>query len=107
MAHRRSLDQLEAEIRETRARLAALLARADRDYAFRPILHALERGAGREIAAPQPQPQAAPAGEPEHGAHMTRLALPAALFGFALAFLALHRRRPGGGDKGTEERLSQ
>jgi hypothetical protein len=104
MARHVSLDQLEAEIRDTRARLAALLARADRDYAFRPILHALQRGAGREIAAPEPQ--AAPTSEPEHGAHMTRLALPAAVFGFALAFLALHRKHaaPSGGQKDAAEK---
>jgi hypothetical protein len=103
MARRKSLDQLEAEIRDTRARLDALLARADRDYAFRPILHALQRGAGREIAAPEPSP--APEVKPEHAAHMTRLALPAALFGFALAFIALHRKRaqPGGGAKDAAE----
>lgn len=85
---RKSLEAIEAEIRETRARLAALLARADRDYAFRPVLRALRRRAGRDLAAPIPE--AGP--DKEAG----RLALPAALLGFALALVTLHRRRPDG-----------
>jgi len=86
----KSLDAIEAEIRESRARLAALLARADRDYAFRPVLRALRRGAGRDLAAPIPE--AGP------GKQAGRLALPAALLGFALALATLHRRRPDGRD---------
>lgn len=85
---RKSLDALEAEIRATRARLAALFARADRDYAFRPVLRALRRGARHDLAVPAPTPEAG------SGKGAGRLAPPAALLGFALALVTLRRRRP-------------
>ncbi|HEV2303640.1 MAG TPA: hypothetical protein VGR91_18905 [Stellaceae bacterium] len=97
MAGHNSLAALEAELRATRARLAALLARADRDYALRPILNALKRGAGREVAVPAAEPER----RPEQGGHLPRLALPAAMLGFALALATLHRRRPDGADQGA------
>lgn len=100
MARRTSLDALEAEIRATRSRLSALLARADRDYAFRPILHALKRGAGDGLAAPHLVPTAG--STPDTGTTPPhRLALPAAMLGFALALATLHRRRPDGADQGA------
>ena len=96
MARPGRLDALEAEIRATRARLGALLARADRDYALRPILRALKRGAGRDLAAP-----ALPAAEAGTRSH--RLALPAAMFGFALALVSFRRRRAEeGAEKASE-----
>jgi hypothetical protein len=100
MARHNSLDALEAEIRATRARLAALLARADRDYAFRPILNALHHSLGRDLSAARPAPE----NEPQPGTHATRLALPAALLGFALAVITLNRLRSGdGGAKSADD----
>ena len=104
MPRRQSLDALEAEIRATRSRLAALLARADRDYALRAILRALQRGAGYDElapAAPEAPPEADPAA-PEPVREAGRLGLPAAMLGFALAVVALDRLRPRGAD-GSEK----
>jgi hypothetical protein len=85
---RRRLDALEAEIRETRGRLAALLARADREYGLRAGLSGLSRIAAK------------PAGKAEDAAGLLQnLAAPAAILAFVAGLVGARRagrplRRP-------------
>ena len=80
---RRRLDALEAEIRETRARLAALLIRADREYGLRAGLRAVLRSLEN------------PAGDARQGpAIMRGLTLPAAILAFIAGIVGARRPRP-------------
>jgi hypothetical protein len=81
MARRRaSLDALEAEIRETRRRLGALVGRADREFGLRPGLNLLRRLAAKPAAT-----AAAAADQP------ALWALPAAALAFAIGLVAARR----------------
>ena len=79
----RALDRLEAEIRETRARLGLLLVRADREFGLRAGLHGMLRLAAKSLGGTAAQP-----GKP--GA----LALPAAIIAFAVGVIGARRAAP-------------
>ena len=85
---RRPLAEIEAEIRATRGRLAALLAQGDRHYGLRAGLDGLRR------LAPKPDDRGL----------LRHLALPAALIAFVAGVIGAHRtgappEKPDQGDK--------
>jgi hypothetical protein len=77
-----SLDTLEEDIRATRRRLGEILARADRDYGLRPVLHALSR-----VSKPPGDMAGVQRGKP------SGLVLSAAAIAFAIGMLGARRVR--------------